>query len=85
MKGPLFVVGNSRSGTTMFARMLGRHPSVHTVSELHFYEELWLPEKGGSMVGIFRLFVEDKLTSISALNLVQDGKKVKMILRPVGS
>ncbi|AIE87321.1 DUF6265 family protein [Fimbriimonas ginsengisoli] len=45
------------------------------------YEELWLPAKGGSMVGIFRLIVDGKLASISALNLQQDGKKVKMRLR----
>lgn len=40
----MFVVGNSRSGTTMLARMLGLHPAVHTLPELHFFEELWTPE-----------------------------------------
>lgn len=39
----VFVVGNSRSGTTMLARMLGLHPDVHTFQELHFFEELWTP------------------------------------------
>ena len=39
----LFVVGNSRSGTTMLARMLGRHSRIHTFKELHFFEEMWQP------------------------------------------
>lgn len=39
----LFVVGNSRSGTTIMARVLGRSQSVHTFHELHFIEETWSP------------------------------------------
>lgn len=39
----VFVAGNSRSGTTMLARMLGRHSQVHGLQELHFAEEMWLP------------------------------------------
>lgn len=35
----LFVVGNSRSGTTMLGRALGRHSSIHTFQELHFFEQ----------------------------------------------
>ncbi len=38
---PVFVVGNSRSGTTMVGRMLGRHPLVFTLGEIHFFEQLW--------------------------------------------
>jgi hypothetical protein len=37
----IFVVGNSRSGTTMMGRILGRHPSVFTLREMHFFEQLW--------------------------------------------
>ncbi len=39
----IFVVGNSRSGTTMMGRILGRHPEVFTFHELHFFEQLWTP------------------------------------------
>jgi omega-hydroxy-beta-dihydromenaquinone-9 sulfotransferase len=39
----IFVAGNSRSGTTMLAHMLGRHSAVFALQELHFAEELWLP------------------------------------------
>ena len=36
----LFVVGNSRSGTTMMGRILGNHPDVYTFGELHFFGQL---------------------------------------------
>jgi len=39
----VLVVGNSRSGTTMLARMLGRHSEVVAMQELHFVEEHWVP------------------------------------------
>ncbi len=44
----IFVVGNSRSGTTLMGRILGRHSSVFTFDELHFFEELWSPEADSS-------------------------------------
>lgn len=39
----IFVVGNSRSGTTMMGRILGNHPKVFTFGELHFFGQLWSP------------------------------------------
>jgi hypothetical protein len=36
----VFIVGNSRSGTTMLGRILGNHPDVHTFGELHFFESM---------------------------------------------
>lgn len=44
MKG-VFVVGNSRSGTTLMSRVLGSHREVHQLNELHFYEELYDPNE----------------------------------------
>lgn len=41
---PIFIVGNSRSGTTLVGRILDRHPTVFTFNELHFFEELWNPD-----------------------------------------
>lgn len=35
----IFVVGNSRSGTTMVARMLGKHSEIMDLNELHFIEQ----------------------------------------------
>lgn len=37
---PIFVVGNSRSGTTMMGRMFARNSVVHTFGELHFFEQM---------------------------------------------
>jgi len=34
----IFVVGNSRSGTTMMSRILGLNQNVHTLQEIHFFE-----------------------------------------------
>jgi hypothetical protein len=39
----IFVVGNSRSGTTMMGRILSNHELVHTFPELHFFEQMWSP------------------------------------------
>jgi hypothetical protein len=39
-----FIVGNSRSGTTMMLRMLDNHPLVYGLNELHFFEQLWSSE-----------------------------------------
>ena len=39
----IFIVGNSRSGTTMMGRIFGKHPSVHTFGELHFFGQLCAP------------------------------------------
>ena len=36
----IFIVGSSRSGTTMVGRIMGRCPEVHTFGELHFFEHL---------------------------------------------
>ena len=43
MQRMIFVVGNSRSGTTMMGRVLGGHRDVFTFNELHFFEQLWAP------------------------------------------
>ncbi len=37
----IFIVGNSRSGTTMMRRVLGNHPHIYMLEELHFFEQLW--------------------------------------------
>ena len=40
---PIFVVGNSRSGTTLMGSILGLNPEVFTFEELHFFGTLWSP------------------------------------------
>lgn len=36
----VFIVGNSRSGTTMLSRIFGNHPETHSFNELHFFGNL---------------------------------------------
>ena len=37
----IFVVGSSRSGTTMMGRILGNHTDIFTFNELHFFGTIW--------------------------------------------
>jgi hypothetical protein len=37
----IYVLGNSRSGTTMMGRILNNHTEVNTFNELHFFEEIY--------------------------------------------
>ena len=37
----IFIVGSSRSGTTMMGRILGNHSDVFTFKELHFFGTMW--------------------------------------------
>ncbi len=36
---PFFIVGNSRSGTTLVSRILKNNPNIHVLNETHFFEE----------------------------------------------
>lgn len=36
----IFIVGNSRSGTTMLGRALGKHSDIYTFEESHFFEQM---------------------------------------------
>ncbi len=46
----IFIVGNSRSGTTMMGRILGSQESVFTFHELHFFEQLWTASDAGKNI-----------------------------------
>ena len=37
----IYIVGNSRSGTTMMSRILGRHDLVFSFKELHFFGQIY--------------------------------------------
>ena len=41
----IFIVGNSRSGTTLMGIILGLNSVVFTFEELHFFEQLWSLEE----------------------------------------
>ena len=46
----IFIVGNSRSGTTMMLRIFNNHDRLMVLNELHFFEELWSPNDKGKMI-----------------------------------
>ena len=50
MAGPCFIVGNSRSGTTMVGRILNNHATIFTFKEIHFFESLWMPDDTGNYI-----------------------------------
>jgi len=37
---PIFVVGSSRSGTTLISHCLRRHPRIHMATETHYFDDL---------------------------------------------
>lgn len=46
----IFIVGNSRSGTTMMLRIFNKHPELMVLNELHFFEQLWSPQDKGKPI-----------------------------------
>lgn len=46
---PIFVVGNSRSGTTLMAKILRGSRDIHVFSELHYFERLWDSSDNGEL------------------------------------
>ncbi len=46
----VFIVGNSRSGTTMMMRVMNNHSELHSINEPHFFEKIWTPKDEGKRV-----------------------------------
>jgi hypothetical protein len=40
----IFIVGNSRSGTTMLGTILNQHHKIYRFEEIHFFEGMWSPK-----------------------------------------
>lgn len=49
MTEPLFVVGVTRSGTTLLTRMLDSHPNISIYSESHFLCLVWTKQKNDAL------------------------------------
>lgn len=43
-KKVIFIVGNSRSGTTMLGTILNQHHKIYRFEEIHFFEGMWSPK-----------------------------------------
>ena len=60
----IFIVGCSRSGTTMMGRILGKNPSVFTFRELHFFGTLWTQASNQELTKNEQIELLSKLFSI---------------------
>lgn len=41
VRSPIFIIGTPRSGTTLMARILDRHPNLFMPGETHFFEDIY--------------------------------------------
>jgi hypothetical protein len=80
LQAPVFVVGHARSGTTLLATMLGRHPKLASTPETHFFNE-----------GRYALAPQYKLGSETVARRIQttrlrhlefDDNQLNSVLRP---
>jgi hypothetical protein len=81
-----FIVGNSRSGTTMMMRIINNHPELHALSELHFFEQLWSPSDKDKAISkeeaekladrLLHVSREGYLTAIKAGKYMDEAKKL---------
>ncbi len=62
----IFIVGSSRSGTTMMGRILGNHSDVFTFKELHFFGTIWANNNDK------KLNKEEQVHLLSRLFCIQD-------------
>jgi len=65
----IFIVGNSRSGTTMMSRIVARHTQVFSFHELHFFGELWTPDQQQQTISL----EESELLMARLLCVQRDG------------
>lgn len=75
----LFVVGNSRSGTTMMGRILGNHIDVFTFGELHFFGQLWSPAHPSGLSRSDAEELASKLLCIQRIGYRQHGDPQKYV------
>lgn len=45
ISSPIFIVGTPRSGTTLTAKILGRHSCLFMPGETHFFDDIWASRK----------------------------------------
>ncbi len=61
----IFIVGSSRSGTTMMGRILGINTNVFTFRELHFFGKIWTNNRN------HKLTRQDQIDLLSRLFCIQ--------------
>ncbi|WP_045216487.1 sulfotransferase family protein [Desulfonatronovibrio magnus] len=65
---PIFIVGTPRSGTTLTAKILGRHSRLFMPGETHFFEDIWARRKdlGSKFDQSCRLKILERLKTLYA-------------------
>jgi len=86
----IFIVGNSRSGTTMMRRVLGNHPHIYMLEELHFFEQLWsTADKTNAVAKVAAINLASKLLFIqrdgylSEMNIAKHIKEATTIIEAI--
>tara|TARA_B100000902_G_scaffold163425_2_gene158624 strand:+ start:46176 stop:47183 length:1008 start_codon:yes stop_codon:yes gene_type:complete len=68
----IFIVGNSRSGTTMMSRILGKHSNIITLNEIHFFGQLWTSKDQNKILNFSdSVYLFSKLLCIQKFGIFQ--------------
>ncbi|MCL1049562.1 sulfotransferase [Shewanella abyssi] len=88
----IFVVGNSRSGTTMLSRILGNNKKVHTFQEIHFLESIISPDDLNTVFSneralhlLNKLFAIQKQSFFKQHQISQYSNESKLVLLKIAS
>ena len=85
---PVFIVGTPRSGTTLLARILGRHPSLFMHGETHFFPDIYArrAELGDPPSAEGALAMKERLSTLyGRYNEPADQARVARIFSDAGS
>jgi hypothetical protein len=69
----IFIVGSSRSGTTMMGRILANHSDIFTFKELHFFGTIWTNNSESNLDKKQQIDLLSRLLCIEKNGLFQQG------------
>jgi|TARA_B110000495_G_scaffold141643_1_gene124581 hypothetical protein len=75
----IFIVGSSRSGTTMMSRVLSNHSLIFSLKELHFFSQIYSNRKSDRVDYKTSVSVLAKLFSIQENGLFNNDVSIKFI------
>lgn len=86
MNSPIFVVGTPRSGTTLCAKILGRHSRLFMPGETHFFDDIYSRRTElGEFDQNCKSMICDRLRSLYArFNEPEDQKRIDVLFEQFG-